>query len=90
MRKRGRGGAGGEEREGWGRWRREGGVGQVEKRGRGRADGQEREGRGRWGGEWTELKIKDLLIPSEPLSMRDDRGTLVVHRLSLHKVRLCE
>ena len=35
-------------------------------------------------------QIKDLLIPSGPLSMRDDRGTLVVHGLSLHKVRLCE
>ena len=34
-------------------------------------------------------QIKDLLIPSGPLSMRDDRGTLVVHGLSLHKVRLC-
>ena len=51
MGRRVRGGAGGEESEGWGRWEGEGGVGQVEKRGRGRADGEEREGRGRWGGE---------------------------------------
>ncbi len=28
--------------------------------------------------------------PLRPLSMRDDRGTLVVHGLSLHKVRLSE
>ena len=33
-------------------------------------------------------QIKDLLIPSGHLSMRDDRGNLVVHGLSLHKVRL--
>ena len=51
MRRRGRGGAGEEEREGWGRWRREGGEGQMVRRGREGAGGEEREGRGRWGGE---------------------------------------
>ena len=30
--------------------------------------------------------IRDLLLPSGPLKMRDDRGTLVVNGLSLHKV----